>query len=260
MSNFGPSDRAVDIHLENLHFNLPTQGTKVVRELLTGKIPGVESDAILIAGPSKHIEEAYDDREVIWFFLDGSALVSMMGQTFTVNRETIARAPLGWQSEIEVAAGDALLAVRIRRLLNEEDKVDLKTFAQKTDAPYIRRFIDCVPYSEIIKSTKTVSRTLLPKDIVPRMAAGTVETIGPDQVDCHKHPMLEQILLGLHSNNATFSADGTEVAFPPFSILHVPSGSMHGCRVAEGDRLYYLWLDFFPTKEGQEWLRMHKPI
>jgi hypothetical protein len=260
MSNFAAAADAADIHLENLNPASPVQGTVSVREVLSGVIPGVTTDAILIAGPVKYTEEANNNQEVVWLFLSGSALLITNGQTFTVRDETIAHAPLGWQSEIEVAKGDTLLAVRIRKLLSDEDKADLRTFAQNNNSPYIRRFNECEPYSEVIKSAKTVSRTLLAENVVPRMAAGTVETIGPDKVDRHKHPMLEQVFLGLQSNNATFSADDTQIAFPPLSILHVPSGSLHGCQVAAGNKLYYVWLDFFSTKESQEWLKMHKPF
>lgn len=231
-----------------------------MREVLPGGIPGVTTDVILITGPNKYTEEANNNQEVVWLFLCGSAFLKTNGQTFTVKDETIAHAPLGWTSEIEVHTGDTLLAVRIRKLLSDEDKADLKTFAKNNNAPYVRRFIECTPYSEVIKSAQTVSRTLLPENVVPRMAAGTVDATGPDQVDRHKHPMLEQLFLGLHSNNAMFSADDTQIAFPPLSILHVPSGSMHGCQVAAGNKLHYIWLDFFSTKEDQEWLRMHKPV
>lgn len=260
MSSFAGLAYTAGIHLETLNLTSPGQGTIAVREVLNGKIPDVTTDVILITGPDKHIEEANNSHEVVWLFLGGSALLSTKGHTFTVKDETIARAPLGSRSEIEVAAGDTALVVRICKLLSDEDKIDLDTTAQNNKAPYVRRFIECTPYTEDIKSAKTVSRTLLPENLVPRMAAGTVETTGPDQVDHHKHPMLEQVFLGLQGNNATFSADGTQIAFPPLSILHVPSGSMHGCQVAMGNKLYYVWLDFFSTKEGQEWLRMHKPV
>ena len=51
-------------------------------------------------------------------------------------------------------------------------------------------------------------RTLLPKDIVPRMSIGTVETVGPDRVAPHAHPMLEQLFLGLEGNDIVVRADG----------------------------------------------------
>jgi hypothetical protein len=261
MSNVAAPAYAADIRMESLNLTSPNLGTITVREVLAGEIPGVTTDVILITGPGRHTEEANNDHEVVWLFLDGGgALLSTQGQTFTVTDETIAHAPLGWQWEIEVASGSTLRALRIRKLLSNEDKSDLETFAQNNNAPYVRRFVECMPYSEDIKSPKTVSRTLLPENVIPRMAAGTVETTGPDQVDRHQHSMLEQLFLSLQNNDATFTADGTQIAFPALSILRVPSGSMHGCEVAAGNKLYYVWLDFFSTKEGQQWLRMHKPI
>lgn len=260
MSRIDASACTANIHLENLNLISPYQETITEREVLTGKISGVTTDVILITGPDKYVEEENSNHEVIWLFLRGSAALRTKRQVFTLRDETIAHAPLGWKWEIEVGAGDTLLAVRIRKLLSDEDKADLKTYEKDNNAPYVKRFAECMPYSEVIKSAQTVSRTLLPENVVPRMAAGTVETTGPDRVDRHKHPMLEQLFLGLQSNNATFNADNIQIDFPPLSILHVPSGSTHGCEVTTGNKLHYVWLDFFPTKEDQEWLRMHKPV
>jgi len=124
----------------------------------------------------------------------------------------------------------------------------------------VKKFSDCQPYKEAIKSPKTTSRTLLPENYVPRMAMGTVETTGPDRVGRHRHAMLEQLFLGLKDNDITVSADASRANLKEFWILHIPLGSNHGASVEAGKRLYYVWMDFFPTKEGQEWLKMHKPV
>ena len=71
--------------------------------------------------------------------------------------------------------------------------------------------------------------------------------------------MLEQLFLGLKGNDCVVIADEAKAAFSSLSILHIPLGSNHGAEVAEGKRLYYVWLDFFGRKEGQEWLKMHTP-
>jgi hypothetical protein len=34
---------------------------------------------------------------------------------------------------------------------------------------------------------------------------------------------------------------------------------MHGSEVSQGKKLHYIWMDFFATREGQEWLKNHKP-
>jgi hypothetical protein len=121
------------------------------------------------------------------------------------------------------------------------------------------KFRDCPKYGEAIKSRKTVSRTLLPENYVPRVAMGTVETTGPDAVGAHRHPMLEQLFLGLNGNDITVVADSARANLTPFSMLHIPSASMHGSEVSQGKKLHYIWMDFFATREGQEWLKNHKP-
>jgi quercetin dioxygenase-like cupin family protein len=124
----------------------------------------------------------------------------------------------------------------------------------------VKKFGECEAYHEAIKSAKTVSRTLLPKNIVPRMAIGTVETTGPDTVKRHRHPMLEQYFLGLENNNITVLSDSASTVLKENELFHIPSGSDHGAEVAEGNKLYYVWMDFFQDTKGMEWLKMHKPI
>ena len=71
--------------------------------------------------------------------------------------------------------------------------------------------------------------------------------------------MLEQLFLGLKDNDIMVSADEAKAQLTSYAILHIPLGSNHGAQVREGKKLYYVWMDFFITKEGQEWLKMHKP-
>lgn len=231
-----------------------------VRSVMTGEVPGVVTEQVTIVGPARFDQPASHDENVVWFLLSGRGAVHIQGQAFPFSEETIARAPLGAACAIEAAAGETVLAVRIRKELNDEDRAELLNLTQYQATPYVKAFTECVPYGEAIKSAKTVSRTLLPQDIVPRMAAGTVQTAGPDRVLRHKHPMLEQYFVGLKDNDSAVTADELRVDFPEFSILHIPLGSMHGAEVAVGKKLYYIWLDFFINKEGQAWLKTHKPI
>jgi len=87
---------------------------------------------------------------------------------------------------------------------------------------------------------------------------GTVQTIGPDKVAAHKHPMLEQLFLGLSKNNCIVYADDDKVNFPEHSILHIPLGSSHSVSVEKDDIMYYVWMDFFLDKKGEQWLKTHK--
>lgn len=240
---------------------LPAAPSSVaVQSVLTGEVPGVATDLITIGGPAQFRDSGDLNHEVVWLFIGGPAAIHTRSLDYEVTEETIARAPLGWAWSIEVGAGQTLRAIRIRKELSIEDRGELAKFAENNAAPWIRRFSECPSYTEAIKSRETVSRTLLPENVVPRMAVGTVKATGPDRVGRHKHPMLEQYFIGLQGNDATVSADAVNIRFPELSILHIPLGSMHGTEVPAEKRLYYVWLDFFATKEDQEWLTMHNPI
>ena len=55
-------------------------------------------------------------------------------------------------------------------------------------------------------------------------------------------------------------ADAAYKALKEFSLQHIPIGSSHWVTVGENKKMYYLWMNFFLTKEGQEWLKTHKPM
>ncbi len=228
--------------------------------VLPGEIKDVTTHLVSIQGPGQQIEPSNSDYEIIWLFLKGKGTLQTKHLSYEIEGETIARAPLGWACQIDVPKGEALYGLRVRRLLSAEDRVELQKFPENNTAPHVKKFTDCPAYREAIKSPKTVSRTLLPENYVPRMAMGTVETAGPDTVGAHKHPMLEQLFLGLRDNDITVTADEAKAQLTSFAILHIPLGSNHGAQVSDGKKLYYVWMDFFTTKEGQEWLKMHKPI
>ena len=250
------------IPMEKLEAPEPVPGRVSVREVMTGMIQAVKTDYISIVGPGKFSEQDHAGSEAVWLFIGGSATLRTQDQSFTIADETIAHAPQGWLWDIDVPEGETLLALRITKQLSSDDLEDLKgaEYVKNNSAPYVKRFLECVPYGEAIKSAKTTSRTLLPEFYVPRLSIGTVETMGPDKVGRHKHAMLEQYFLGLKVNDAFVSADDARIAFPPLSILHIPMGSMHGAEVADGKKLYYVWMDFFTSREGQQWLKNHKPV
>lgn len=231
-----------------------------IQRVLAGEIKEVSTDLLSIVGPSEHSEPPAHNRAVVWLILDGKARLQTRNMKFEVEGETIARAPQGWAWRLEVAKGEALHALRVTRDLTAIDLAELREYPENNAAPHVKKFSECPAYGEAIKSAKTVSRTLLPENYVPRMAMGTVETAGPDTVGAHRHPMLEQLFLGLRDNDITVVADDARANLAPFSILHIPLGSNHGAKVADGKKLHYIWIDFFMSKEGQEWLKMHKPL
>ena len=111
--------------------------------------------------------------------------------------------------------------------------------------PALLPYSGCPTYREAIKSSRTVSRTIVPQGPVPRFCMGSVQVTGPDVVAAHRHPMLEQLFFGLPGNRCTLSADEDRIAFGELSLVHIPRGSSHGVTVEEGYGLHYLWMDFF---------------
>ncbi len=247
------------IPVERLRLAEGPAGVRVQR-VLAGAVPEVQLDMVSLVGPGQYEEPAPADLGIVWLVLAGQGRMTTGEHVFQVAGETVARAPHGWAWQLEAAAGEALHALRIRRALNPLDLEEFAKYPGNNAAPHVKKFSECPAYREAIKSPKTISRTLLPENFVPRMALGTVETTGPDSVGRHRHPMLEQFFLGLKDNDITVLADADRARLPEFAVLHIPLGSDHGVEVAQGRKLHYVWMDFFMSKDGQEWLKTHEHI
>ena len=231
----------------------------VVKDVLAGEVPGIRASLISLGPGGRHVEGRSNAEDKVYLVLEGRGAVVADGAPLPVERQTIVRLPVGSDAELAAAASSTLDVLVIRHALSDEDRVDLAAHPENQASPYVRKFSDCPTYGEAIKSAKTTSRTLLPKDIVPRMSIGTVETAGPDRVAPHAHPMLEQFFLGLDGNDIVVHADGGQTALGANELLHIPLGSRHGAEVAEGKKLHYVWMDFFRDREGLRWLETHKP-
>lgn len=257
---FSVSSWALDIKQQQFTMASPSPGEVFVEPLLTEEIPGVDATHLAIAGPATYSELAADDHALVMLFVDGKGNLQFMGEDHEIVPETIAMPISPEKLTLRVAEGDSLHVLVIRKGYSQQDIEDMKSFAaRRSGGIYLKKFSDCPSYKEAIKSPKTTSRTVLPNEHIPRVAMGTVETMGPDEVGAHRHPMLDQLFLGLSKNDVTVIADDTEASFPEFSLLHIPLGSLHGVRAEQGKRMYYMWMDFFQTKEGEEWLKTHKP-
>lgn len=252
---------ATEIRLQNLDMKSPTAGEVRKERLLFGEVAGVEVEHVSLAGPISQSESLAEGYDSIFLFVKGRGSLRAGGKIHYIEPETIALPFSFANMTIEVAEGNTLHFVCIRKQLTAQDLQDMKKFSSRIpDGIYFKKFSDCQAYTEAIKSPKTVSRTVLAKDYVPRVAMGTVETTGPDEVGAHEHPMLDQLFLGLADNDSTVHADDAQVHFSPFSILHIPLGSRHWVEVEDGHRMYYMWMDFFLTKEGEEWLKTHNAV
>ncbi|MCB4800140.1 hypothetical protein [Neotamlana laminarinivorans] len=250
------------IVVQDLNMDVP-EGKQVFSEpLLIGEIAETKIDHLAFVGPTKQTINLSSDNITMFLFLKGNAnliadtiVKSLVPESIAIPIDNINNV------EFDVPAGEVLHFVQFTKKLSEQDKEDFQNFPDENKYQlFYTRFVDCEPYTEKIKSPNTTSRTVLPADIVPRVSLGTVEAMGPDEVGAHKHPMLDQLFLGLTDNDITVFADDASTQLKEFALLHIPIGSSHWVKVEENKRMNYMWMDFFLTKEGQEWLKTHKPM
>ncbi len=186
--------------------------------------------------------------------IDGTGLLEVNSNIQRINSSTIARIPYLSGYSIGTGEDEKLSFIRIRRLLDEKDVQVIKSRIESYKILYIKALSDCPTYKEDIKSEKTLNRMILPEGLVPRLAMGSVETAGPDEVSEHEHPMLDQIFLGLKGCRCSCYADGEETLLIENMMLHIPLGSGHYVSVADRDKLAYVWMDFFLNLEGEKYM------
>jgi len=229
------------------------------KPLLENEIKGVSVEHIAISGEQPIVEHSQNGFKSIYLFVKGTGEIIADKSSYEIVPESIFLPNTAEAFSIASAHDSTVHCVKISCKLSAQDQENLTLLpTENTHSPYFAKFSDCQSYSEAIKSPNTVSRTILSNAYIPRVAMGTVHTTGPDKVGAHEHPMLEQLFLGLSGNNCTVYADADKTEFPSFSILHIPLGSRHSVSVEKDEIMYYVWMDFFIDKDGEQWLKTHK--
>jgi hypothetical protein len=220
--------------------------------LLPGEIKGVETFFLELINGVSHVYITEEKKLRILLFLGGAGSIVQENLSIEVNEPCLFVS--GLNSEISVTGGKKnLQALEIVMSLTAQDILDLN--GREGRFPYYAAYSKCKKYNESIKSKKTISRMILPEDIVPRLCIGSVETTGPDQVAKHTHPMLEQLFLGLPGNDVRVMADSYEAGFREKNLLHIPLGSNHGVKVEEGKKLHYIWVDLFAHGSEMDYMK-----
>ncbi|WP_277483510.1 hypothetical protein [Catalinimonas alkaloidigena] len=241
---------------------IPSGSQTFTEELLVDEIADTKIEHLAYVGPNEQTVTLSDGYVSMFLFVSGHGSIYADSVTHKLTPESIA-IPMNEISRVqfEVPEGEELHFLRFTKKLSAQDLEDLKSFPEENKYKlFFTRFEDCEPYTEKIKSPNTISRTVLPADIVPRVSLGTVEAMGPDEVGAHEHPMLDQLFLGLSDNDIVVHADNASTQLKQYALLHIPIGSSHWVSVGENKKMNYMWMDFFLTKEGQEWLKTHKPV
>jgi len=142
----------------------------------------------------------------ILFLVEGAGTVQSGEWSRDVDGLTVAIPSYRAMVSVKCGVGSAMAILELQWAMGSGDADGLAR--AEAQLPYLLRYSNAKPYSEAIKSPQTVSRTLVPTGVIPRFAAGSVQTRGPDAVGEHSHPMLEQLFLGLPGNECLVSADG----------------------------------------------------
>ncbi len=230
-------------------------------EIFSGKIEGLSLFHKIYTVKGKYTLTFSKNCAVFIIGLKGKGtLLSNFGQQI-LEKESLVVLPFGTDSlDFEITGNEAFHFIEFSKEYSNMDKSSDQSFDLSLRDFYFAKFENCKPYTEEIKSPDTISRTVLPSGIIPRVALGTVESKGPDKVGEHAHPMLEQLFLGLENNNITVHADDSFCKMGEYSLLHIPLGSKHWVEVEKGCKMNYMWMDFFLTKAGEKWLETHQPI
>ncbi len=223
--------------------------------LLPGVIAGVETIYYVQGTGTKHSVAPRPGRGQVLLFTAGVGEVRVEGRAFEFSEVAAVCAPGNLPMVIQAITApleylEILVDVR-------DDEAALLLGAE----PLFVRYSQCEGYTEVIKSPRTVSRTIVPPKTIPRFCMGSVEAFGPDAVAPHSHPMLEQLFFGLPGNACEVTADDAVAPLGDRALLHIPLGSWHGVRVIAGSRMHYIWMDFFRTEEDLAYIQnQHKLI
>lgn len=220
--------------------------------VLPGEIVGIKTYYAELHGgmANKYLPEANEQR--ILLFIGGTGTIQQDGASFAIDELSLF-VPDPYRDFIISGGKEDLRYLEIIMQLGPDD---LNWLVEREDKyPYFVRYAECRQYVDDTKSGKSINRIILPEDVVPRLCIGSVQTSGPDKVEAHTHPMLEQLFFGLAGNDVVVMADDAEARFLENDLLHIPLGSSHGVKVIEGKELHYVWIDVFHSLDDIDYIR-----
>jgi len=222
------------------------------KHVLQGEIDGIDTYYIELFKDNPYLIKPGQNSISLYLITHGRGIIKQGVRQFEVNGLNLFVPSILEEASVLANNSDfGMLEIVIK--LTETEYQLLKQ--QQDKLPYFVDYTQCRQYKEAIKSEKTISRMILPENIIPRLCIGSVETSGPDKVGAHSHPMLEQLFYGLKMNNCVVRADGIETTFKENTLLHIPLGSRHGVVVEEGKILNYIWMDLFRSQEDMGYIR-----
>lgn len=221
------------------------------KQILQNEIEGVDTYYVELAANGSFNCRSRPDSVSVLLMTHGKALIQQGSARFTASGLNLFVPARAGATIVADKEGLGMLEIIIR--LTPEEMITFEN--QQQVLPYFVDYTKCRQYREAIKSEKTISRMILPENIVPRFCMGSVQTTGVDEVGEHTHPMLEQLFYGLPGNDCIVTANGIRTAFGENILLHIPLGSKHGVKVEEGKILNYIWMDHFRSTDDMWYMK-----
>ncbi len=238
---------AKKIRMEKIDFE--KEGTHSI-ELCKEEIPGarVFSHAVEKGDRIEFPEKMGCYR--ILLLVKGSACFATRGKEGAFEKTVSARITFvpDPEEDLTVTADSRVQLLEIQWAECPQDKEDLKKF--KTVFPVVVPYQESIQYIDPNKSEKTISRMMIPHEVIPRFTIGSVESYGYDLVRPHAHPMLDQFFFSFPENDMDVLIDGEKIPMKGNEILHIPLGSDHGVEVTGDRHMHYVWIDFMPDQEA----------
>lgn len=130
----------------------------------------------------------------------------------------------------------------------ECEVIEIEWYTEKpldeNNFPYTRAYLNCKHYRDASKSDKTISRMVIPNDIIPGFSLGSVQTTGVDRIGKHCHPTQDQIFFSFDNNDIKLLIDDDVATLEENTFIHIPLASSHGVEVDDKKVAHYLWVDF----------------
>lgn len=218
--------------------------------MLLGEIPGAEVYYHTILNRDTLTYETEPDILKTFFLIDGTVEVRNCKGIHKLREKAVYVADPGQKLEITGLVCSHYL--EIRWTLVSEAKEYLKS--GRTSLPFVQQYDDCEQYRETFKSQKTISRSIIDHHIIPGFCMGSNEAYGPDRVEPHAHPLLDQFFFSFSDNDVNLLIDGKVQPLKGNTLIHIPLGSDHGVEIPEGKKMHYLWIDFMTDLKGLDYL------
>lgn len=197
-------------------------------------------------------------RQSVLFLVNGRASFTQAGRTFPM-METGSFIP-DPKTALTVKAEENISMFEIAWDLTASDKKRLQQ--HRPDYPVIQLYSQCSRYTESFKSDRTISRTIVRHDILPRFSMGSNESGENDRIELNSHPAIDQYFFSFPENDVNLLIEQEKIHFTGNTLLHIPLGCSHGVEIGKGQKMHYIWIDFIVDEEaGLTYLNtVHQPI